>query len=281
MRTESVLGLGPHGFHRIAYTEWGEARSGRTLICVHGMTRNGRDFDRLAAALAERWHVVCPDMPGRGRSDWLPAADYNFPQYMADLTSLIGRLNVTEIDWVGTSLGGIIGMQLAAQPQSPIRRLVINDIGPFIPKAGRLRLAEYVGKDPHFAGLEELEAYLRKVHASFGPLSDQHWRHMALQGYRRLEGGGFALHYDPGVAQALQSPDLTDIDMWASWDAIQCPVLVLRGADSDILLAETAAEMQRRGPKAKLVELPGIGHAPALMAEEQIALVRDWLTKTA
>lgn len=279
MKTESVLGLGPHGFHRIAYTEWGEA--GRALICVHGLTRNGRDFDRLAAALSDRWHVICPDMPGRGRSEWLPAVDYTYPQYMADLTALIGRLGVAELDWLGTSMGGIIGMLMAAQPRSPIRRLVINDVGPFIPKAGLARLAEYVGKDPHFAGLDELEAHLRKVHAPFGPLNDHDWRHMALQGYRRLEGGGYGLHYDPAIGQSLQSNDLGDVDLWSSWDAIQCPVLALRGANSDILRADTAAEMSSRGPKATLVELPGIGHAPALMAEDQIALVRDWLVKTA
>jgi pimeloyl-ACP methyl ester carboxylesterase len=281
MKTESVLGLGPHGFHRIAFTEWGEAKGGRTLICVHGMTRNGRDFDRLAAALSDRWHVICPDMPGRGRSDWLPAADYTYPQYMADLTALIARLGATEVDWLGTSMGGIIGMMMAAQPQSPIKRLVINDVGPFIPRAGLLRLAEYVGKDPHFAGLDDLESFLRKVHAPFGPLSDNDWRHMALQGYRRLESGGFALHYDPAIALPLQSKDLADIEMWSTWDAIQCPVLVLRGADSDLLPRATADDMQRRGPKAKLLEWAGMGHAPALMAEDQIAPVRDWLLKAA
>jgi pimeloyl-ACP methyl ester carboxylesterase len=280
MKTESVLGLGPHGFHRIAYTRWGDGA--RTLVCVHGLTRNGRDFDRLAAALSERWQVVCPDVPGRGRSDWLPPSDYSYPQYLADMTALIARVGAMEVDWLGTSMGGLIGMMLAAQPNTPIRRLVLNDIGPFIPKAGLARIAEYVGKDPRFATVDELEAYLRQVHAPFGPLSDQDWRHMALQGYRRLEGGGFGLAYDPAVGPAFLAGGIEkDVDLWSVWDAVRCPVLVLRGADSDILLAETAAEMERRGPKARVVEFPGVGHAPALMNESSIAVVRDWLSSTA
>lgn len=277
MNTESILGLGPHGFHRIAYTEWGAATASRTLICVHGLTRNGRDFDRLAAGLGERWHVFCPDMPGRGRSDWLPAEDYNYPQYLADVTALIARAGAKEVDWVGTSMGGIIGMHLAAQPNSPIRRLVLNDIGAFVPKAALLRLSEYVGSDPRFGSLDELEAYLRKIYAPFGPLSDQDWRHLALQGYRRLEGGGFGLAHDPAIARALEAKNLRDIDLWSIWDAIKCPVLVLRGGQSDLLLAKTAAEMQKRGPRMKLMEIADAGHAPALMAEGRIAAVRDWL----
>ncbi len=277
MKTESLLGLGPHGFHRIAYTEWGGSTASRTMICVHGLTRNGRDFDRLAAALSERWRIVCPDMPGRGRSDWLPAEDYGYPQYLADVTALMARLGTMEIDWVGTSMGGLIGMQLAAQDNSPIRRLVVNDVGPFIAKAGLERIAGYVGKDPTFATLDEVEAYLRRVHAPFGPLSDNDWRHLALQGYRRLEGGRFGLGYDPGLGLAFQSAEIKDIDLWALWDRIHCPVLVLRGAESDLLSSETAAAMQRRGPKAKLIEFSGVGHAPALMSEAQIGAVRDWL----
>jgi len=281
MKTESVLGLGPHGFHRIAYTEWGEPSAPRTLICVHGLTRNGRDFDRLAAALAERWHVICPDVAGRGRSDWLPVAGYNNAQYLADMNALIARVGAKEVDWLGTSMGGLLGMQLAAQPNTPIRRLVVNDIGPYIPKAALERIADYVGQDPRFATLEELEAYLRRVHAPFGPMSDQDWRHLALQGYRRLEGGGFGLAYDPAIGQAFRANGLKDVDLWSVWDAIRCPVLVLHGAESDLLLSDTAAEMGRRGPRAKIVDIPGVGHAPALVAETMIALVRDWLSATA
>jgi len=281
MKTESVLGLGPHGFHRIAYTEWGQPSAPRTLLCVHGLTRNGRDFDRLASALSDRWRVICPDVPGRGRSDWLPASDYTYPQYLADMSALIARASVMEVDWLGTSMGGLIGLHLAAQPNSPIRRLVLNDVGPFIPKAALERIATYAGKDPHFATLEELESHLRRVHAPFGALSDQDWRHLALQGYRRLEGGGFALAYDPAIGQPFLNKELKDVDLWAVWDSVRCPVLVLRGAESDLLLAETAAEMQRRGPKASVVEFAGAGHAPALVTEDKIAAVRNWLSATA
>jgi len=281
MKTESYLGLGPSGFHRLAYAEWGGAAAARTLICVHGLTRNGRDFDRLAAALSERHRVICPDIAGRGRSDWLPAKEYNYPQYLADMAVLVARLGSGDVDWLGTSMGGLMGMQLAAAANSPVRRLILNDIGPFIPKAALARIGDYVGKDPHFASLDELEAYLRKIHAPFGPLGDQDWRHLALQGYRRRENGGFGLAYDPGIAEGYLANVKDDVDLWALWDKIACPVLVLRGAVSDVLTADTAKKMQARGPKAKVFEFAGTGHAPALVSEDQIAAIRDWLAQTA
>jgi pimeloyl-ACP methyl ester carboxylesterase len=281
MKTESYLGLGPGGFHRLAYADWGAASAPRVLVCVHGLTRNGRDFDRLAAALSERYRVICPDIAGRGRSDWLPEAkQYSSLQYLSDMAVLIARLGVAEVDWLGTSMGGLIGMQLAAAKNSPIRRLILNDASPFIPKAALQRIAGYLGKDPHFASLDELEAYLRKVHAPFGPLGDQDWRHLALQGYRRRENGGFGLAYDPGIAENYLAFIKEDFDLWSLWDKISCPVLVLRGASSDVLTADTAKKMQSRGPKAKVVEFAGIGHAPALVVEDQIAVVRDWLAQT-
>jgi pimeloyl-ACP methyl ester carboxylesterase len=279
MKTESCMGLGPSGFHRLVYAEWGAAAAPRTLICVHGLTRNGRDFDRLAAALSEKYRVICPDVPGRGRSDWLPAAEYTYPQYLADMTVLIARLGAGDVDWLGTSMGGLIGMMLAASANSPVRRLILNDIGPFIPKAALARIGDYVGKDPHFASLDELEAYLRKIHAPFGPMTDQDWRHLALQGYRRRENGGFGLAYDPGIAAGFLAVK-EDVDLWAVWDKVTCPVLVLRGANSDVLTAATAKEMQKRGPKAKVIDCPGAGHAPGLVTEDQIAAIRDWLAQT-
>ena len=281
MKTESYMGLGPSGFHRLVYAEWGAATAPRTLICVHGLTRNGRDFDRLAAALSERYRVICPDVAGRGRSDWLPAAEYTYPQYLADMTVLIARLGAGDVDWLGTSMGGLIGMQLAAAAHSPVRRLILNDIGPFIPKAALARIGDYVGKDPHFASLDELEAYLRKIHAPFGPMTDQDWRHLALQGYRRRENGGFSLAYDPGIAAGFVAGVKQDVDLWALWDKVACPVLVLRGANSDVLTASTAKEMQKRGPKAKVIDCAGAGHAPGLVTEDQIAAIRDWLAQTA
>jgi len=273
MRDRSLLALGAAGFHRIHYTEWG---AGPVVLCVHGLTRNGRDFDRLAASLSGR-RVVCPDVVGRGRSDWIDPAGYGYPQYLADMTALVARLGVDELDWVGTSMGGLIGMMLAAQPNSPVRRLVLNDIGPFVPKAGLERLAGYVGADPSFADLGEVEAYLRRVHAPFGPLADADWRHLAEHGHRRCSDGRLRLHYDPAIGKPFRDGTLADVDLWQLWDRIACPVLVLRGARSDLLLPATAAEMARRGPLARVVELPGIGHAPVLMSADQIAIVADWL----
>jgi pimeloyl-ACP methyl ester carboxylesterase len=278
MRENSFAALGPHGFHRIAYTEWGDPANARVLICVHGLTRNGRDFDHLAAALAEDWRVACPDVAGRGRSDWLAEKDaYGYPQYCADMSALIARLGAETVAWVGTSMGGLIGMVLASMPNTPVRRLVLNDIGPFIPKSALERLGQYVGKGPDFASIEDAATYFAEVYAPFGPLSADQWRHLAEHSLRRKADGRYELRYDPALAAPFQGDALADVDMWKVWDAIGCPVLALRGAESDLLTAETAAEMQTRGPRAELREFAGIGHAPALMAGDQIAAVRDWL----
>jgi pimeloyl-ACP methyl ester carboxylesterase len=276
MKQRSLAALGARGFHNIAYTEWGEA--GRpAVVCVHGLTRNSRDFDALAAALAADRRVACPDMPGRGRSDWLAdPAEYGYPRYLSDIAALVARLDVDRVDWVGTSMGGLIGMMLAATPGSPIRRLVLNDVGPFIPRASLERLRTYVGQDPAFADEAELEAYLRRVHAPFGPLDDEEWRHFVAHGQRRDAEGALRLGYDPAIGRIFAG-ELRDIDLWAMWECISCPVLVLRGASSDLLTADTAAAMTARGPRAELVTIPGVGHAPALMAPDQIAIVREWL----
>jgi pimeloyl-ACP methyl ester carboxylesterase len=277
MTQHALACLGPHGFHRLAYVEWAGPPGARTVLCVHGLTRNGRDFDALARALSRRFRVVCPDVVGRGRSQWLShPEDYGYPLYLSDMAALIARLDVAEIDLVGTSMGGLIGMMLAAQPGTPIRRLVVNDIGPLIAKEGLDRIASYVGADPGFPDLAALEAYLRRISASFGQLTDAEWRHLAEHGARRRPDGSLGRAYDPGIAAAFATVT-GDIDLWPVWDKIACPTLVLRGAQSDLLRAGDAAAMTRRGPKAKLVELPGIGHAPALMAAEQIAIVEDFL----
>ncbi|WP_207458831.1 alpha/beta hydrolase [Azospirillum sp. SYSU D00513] len=278
MSERSFLGLSMAGFHRVAYTQWGRDDARRTLVCVHGLTRNGRDFDRLAIEMAEGWRVACPDVVGRGRSDWLAnPALYGYPQYCADMAALIARLGVDEVDWVGTSMGGLIGMMLAAQPNSPIRRLVINDVGPFIAREGLERIADYVGKTPIFEDIPALESYLRFILMGFGSLPDACWRHMAEHSARRLPDGRWALAYDPGIAAAFQAQPMADVDLWPVWERVRCPVLVLRGANSDLLSRETAEEMTRRGPAARLVEIPHTGHAPALMSKEQIQLVRDFL----
>jgi pimeloyl-ACP methyl ester carboxylesterase len=278
MSERNILGLSPAGFHRIAYTQWGREDAARTLVCAHGLTRNGRDFDPLAWRLADACRVVCPDMAGRGRSDWLPDAKlYSFHQYLADTTVLLGRLGVDAIDWVGTSMGGLMGLMLAAQPTSPIRRLVLNDVGPFVPKGGLERVADCVGKDPVFEDLDALCSYLRFVLMGFGPLTESQWRHLAVHSARRRPDGRFGLAYDPAIGRAFTDNPIGDVDVWALWDRVTCPVLVLRGADSELLLPATTAEMARRGPRATVVEIPHTGHAPALMSDEQIAIVRQFL----
>ena len=279
MQQDSLLGLSAGGYHRMTYTEWGEAGAERTVICVHGLTRNGRDFDALATALAAAGRrVVCPDVVGRGLSDRLAdPASYGYPQYLADMTALIARLDVAEVDFVGTSMGGLMGLMMAALPGTPIRRLVINDVGPFIPAAAMERIGTYLGGDPVFPDLAAAEAYVRQIHAPFGTLTDDQWRHLTEHSLRPVEPGAYRLAYDPRIAQRFKETPIEDVDLWAQWDAVACPVLVLRGANSDLLLAETAREMSQRGPRAQVVEIEGCGHAPALMATDQIELVVDWL----
>ena len=278
MSNRALLVGAPHGFYRMSYTEWAGPAGAATVICVHGLTRNGRDFDMLAEALASDFRVVCPDVLGRGKSDWLEhAEDYDIPVYVAALAQLIARLDVPEVLWVGTSMGGLIGMLTAALPRAPIRRLVVNDIGPLLAKEGIARIAAYVGKDPSFADLAALEAYLRQVAASFGPLSDAQWRHLATHAARAKPDGSLGLAYDPSIGESFKKATPVDVDLWPQWDRIACPTLVLRGANSDLLRRPDALAMTQRGPRASLVEFPGIGHAPALMAPDQIAAVRGFL----
>jgi pimeloyl-ACP methyl ester carboxylesterase len=286
-REHSFLGLGPHGFHRVAYVEWGARENPRVLVCVHGLTRNGRDFDFLARALAQDFRVVCPDIAGRGRSDWLThAQDYAYAQYCADMNALIARLDVEQVDWVGTSMGGLIGMMLAAQPNavtgklaqpnSLIRKLVMNDVGPFIPQAALERLAQYVGKAPSFSGIASVEAYLRETLAGFGALSPEQWAHLAQYSAVNKTASELRLHYDPSIGQAFAGP-LRDVALWPLWQALRSPTLVLRGAQSDLLLAGTLQQMLATRPGTQSVEFADAGHAPALMAQEQIDAVRAFL----
>ncbi|HMR01933.1 MAG TPA: alpha/beta hydrolase [Candidatus Competibacter phosphatis] len=278
MTSRSHRALGPHGFHRVHYTEWGHPDNPKVLICVHGLTRTGRDFDFLAAALEHEYRVICPDVVGRGQSDWLnDKSDYTYPLYVNDMAMLLARIDAERIDWVGTSMGGLIGIFLASYTGSPIHKMVINDIGPRIPAAGLQRVATYVGQVVTFDSIEKMEKFLRTIAATFGNLSDEQWRHMTIHGARQLEDGRYTFAYDPGIAKNFRTLDLKDIDLWSMWDAIHCPTLVLRGEHSDVLDHADAVIMTERGPKATLIEFPGMGHAPALMADDQIAVVRDWL----
>ncbi len=268
------LGLSPAGFHRNTYWEWPAARETSCLVAVHGLTRNGRDFDTVAEALSDVHRVICPDVVGRGNSAWLPiGALYSYPQYLADAAALLARLGVISVDWLGTSMGGLIGMMLAAQPNTPIRRLILNDVGPLVTKASLERIASYVGQDPQFASVAEVETYLRRVHAPFGPLNDAQWAHLAACSMRTRPEGGYGLAYDPKIADAFKAGPIADVDLWPVWNVIACPVLVIRGGQSDLLTAETAEEMVRRKPGTQLVTFPESGHAPALMDPAQIAAI--------
>jgi pimeloyl-ACP methyl ester carboxylesterase len=280
MKTDHVMCLSSKGFHRLQYYDWGDPSNPRVVICVHGLTRSGRDFDFLAAALASDYRVVCPDMPGRGMSDWLESKDdYSYLQYMSDLTALIARVSCDvkrSIYWVGTSMGALLGIAMAATPKNPIEKLVANDAGMIVPRSALQRLSTYVGHDPRFDSLDELVAHVRHISAPFGALTDAQWRHLTVHCAKQHRDGAWGFRYDPAIAGGLNG-DASDIDLTAYWDAIRCPTLILRGADSDILLRETAEEMTRRGPGAKLVEFPAVGHAPMLLERDQIAVVREFL----
>jgi pimeloyl-ACP methyl ester carboxylesterase len=268
---------GPDGDYGLSYAEWGNPDASRAIVCVHGLTRSGRDFDHLAAVLQADARVICPDIVGRGLSDPLGNPEhYALPTYVAHMRQMLDKLELREVDWVGTSMGGLIGMGVAASG-APIRRLVLNDIGPFIPKAALERINMYLGLSLSFTSLEALETHLREIHAGFGPLSDAEWRHLAEHSASRREDGTFRLSYDQRLGAPMKRGPIEDIDLWPVWDEIRCPVLVLRGTQSDLLLAATAEEMTRRGPGAEVVEIDGTGHAPALMAKDQIEIVREWL----
>jgi pimeloyl-ACP methyl ester carboxylesterase len=278
-RRRSVQCASPRGLHRMAYLEWGDPRNRDVLVCVHGLTRSSRDFDELARALCSQFRVVCPDVAGRGDSDRL--ADprlYAVPQYVSDMVTLIARLDVEAVRWVGTSLGGLIGMALAAQAHAPVARLVLNEAGPVVSRASLERIAAYVGTRMQFQSLEEAEAYIRTISAPFGPHSDAQWRFLTETWLRRNDDGTWRAHFDPAIAETFRAtlPD-KDLELWPAYDAIRCPTLVLRGAKSDLLSRATTDQMSARGPKARVVEIPGVGHAPTLMHPDQIALVRDFL----
>lgn len=267
------------GLHRMAYLEWGDPRNNDVLVCVHGLTRTGRDFDNLARALAEHYRVVCPDVAGRGDSEWLQdPAFYIVPQYVSDMVTLIARLDVATVHWLGTSLGALVGLGLASRKGSPISKLVLNDAGPLLAKAALERIRAYVGSAPVFPGIEQAEAYIRTVSAPFGPHSDAEWRFLTETVVRKNPDGSLRLHYDPKIAYPSQmNPPKADMDLWSYYEAVTCPTLVLRGEYSDLLSRDTCEQMSRRGPKARTVEIAGVGHAPTLLHADQIEIVRGFL----
>lgn len=276
-RTASLSSLSPHGFHRVTYYEWGDPANDRVVVCVHGLSRNGRDFDVLGEALASTHRVLSVDMPGRGSSAWLAdPADYVFPTYLTTLTALIARSGASTVSWVGTSMGALLGLVMAAQRGSPVSRLVINDAGPVIEPSAIERIRDYVGLAPVFATYAEAEAYIRAVSAPFGALTDAQWDHLTRTSVKEDAQGRYSLVYDPGIAVPFRS-SAAPPQLWGLYDAIRCPVLLLRGADSDLLSAATAQAMTERGPKARLLEFPGVGHAPALLTPDQVDPVVDFI----
>jgi pimeloyl-ACP methyl ester carboxylesterase len=263
----------------MSYLEWGDARNRDVLVCVHGLTRTGRDFDELARTLCSQFRVVCPDLAGRGESDRLADPQlYAVPQYLSDMVTLLARLDVEQVHWLGTSLGGLIGMALGAQPGAPLAKLVLNDAGPVLARAALQRIAQYLGQAPAFPGVEQAEEYIRTIAAPFGPHTDAQWRFLTETWLRRNADGTWRAHYDPRIAEPFRAalPD-RDLELWPLYDALRCPTLVLRGQVSDLLSRDTAQAMTRRGPRARLVEVPGVGHAPTLMHASQIGIVRDFL----
>ena len=281
-RLNHVQCLGARGLHRMAYWEWGDAANPKVLVCAHGLSRQGRDFDTLARAMQAEYRVICPDVVGRGESDRLPdPGGYQVPAYVADMVTLIARLDVRSVHWVGTSMGGLIGMGLAALPESPIARLVLNDVGPTIDAAGVARIASYLGQPLTWPSEEAAADYLLTISKGFGAHTRAQWLALTRPMLRR-EGDAFRLHYDPAIAVALRAitpaaAAAGQAALWAAYDAIRCPTLILRGADSDLLSRATADAMRARGPKARVHEIIGVGHAPTLVAPEQVAVVREFL----
>lgn len=282
------------GGHRMAWWQWGDAAAAHLIVCAHGLSRQGRDFDVLAQALVERaggaLRVACPDVVGRGQSDWLrDPMGYQIGTYVGDMLQMLGQLNaqapVATLDWVGTSMGGLIGMGVCGTPKlplpAPVRGLVLNDVGPVIQYDSLLRIGSYLGAPKRYASLEEAADYLWSISQGFGPHTREQW--LALtRPQLKPDGDGFIGHYDPRIALPFKAvtPELAaagEALLWMRYDAVRCPTLLIRGAQSDLLSHDTAVAMTLRGPKARLVELEGVGHAPTLVAGNQVAIVKDFL----
>jgi pimeloyl-ACP methyl ester carboxylesterase len=281
-RLRHVRCLDAKGLHRMGYWEWGEPANPRVLVCVHGLSRQGRDFDTFARAMVDRYRVVCPDVVGRGQSDWLAdPSGYQIPSYVADMVTLLARLDAEPVDWVGTSMGGLIGIGLASLRQAPVRRLVLNDVGPAIEAAALARIGGYLGQPASWATLDEAADALWAISQGFGPHTREQW--LALtRPMLKADGERWRPHYDPAIALPFKAvtPELAaagQAALWQAYDAIGCPTLLLRGADSDLLSRATARAMTERGPRARLHEVAGVGHAPMLTVADQIEVVRGFL----
>lgn len=284
-RLHHVQCLDARGLHRMAYTEWGDPANDRVLVCVHGLSRQGRDFDVLARAMAGEYRVVCPDVVGRGRSDWLSdPAGYIIPTYVADMVTLLARLNARTVHWVGTSMGGLIGLGLAALPNSPVGRLVLNDVGPKIEFESLQRIGQYLGQPAHWQSLDQAADALWAISQGFGPHTRAQWLDLTRP-QLMADGEGWKPHYDPAIALPFRAVTAEvaaagEAHLWAGYDRLTCPTLLLRGRDSDLLSAATAQAMTTRGPRARLHEFEGVGHAPMLVQADQVSVVREFLLQT-
>lgn len=282
-RVESVQCLSPTGLHTMAYKEWGDPGNSKVLVCVHGVTRISDDFDNLAREMCGDYRVVCPDVVGRGRSGWLKDPQhYQLPQYVSDMVTLLARLNADTVHWFGTSMGGLIGMGLSSLADSPVRKLILNDIGPTLNPAALTRIGDYLGQDVRFDTFEEAAQYIRDISTPFGPHSDSEWHKLAADVLRQDKDGKWIRHYDlrlsvPFKSATPESAKMGEAMLWAAYDAIRCPTLLVRGAESDLVSPEVARLMSERGPKAELIEIEGVGHAPTFMHADQIAIARKFL----
>ncbi len=283
VRIESVQCISPDGLHKMAFKEWGDADNPNVLVCVHGLTRVSDDFDVLARALSDKFRVICPDVVGRGRSGWLRnSQNYQIQQYVADMVTLFARLQAEQISWLGTSMGGMIGMAIASLKENPIQKLILNDIGPNLNVTALTRISQYVSQPMRFTTFDEASHYIRSISQTFGEHTEEEWHKICSDVLRKDKDGMWIRHYDLNLGMAMQAinPDLAQamqVMMWAAYDSISCPTLVLRGAESDLLLADTAIQMTNRGPRAKLVEFENVGHAPTLVHDDQIAPIKDFL----
>ena len=286
-KIKSVQCISMAGLHQMAYKEWGDADNPNVLLCVHGVTRVSDDFDNLARALCKDYRVVCPDVVGRGRSGKLRNPQlYRIPQYVSDMVTLLARVLANgerqTVDWFGTSMGGLIGMGLASLPDSPVSKLVLNDIGPTLDAVAVQRIGDYIGQEVRFPSFEAGAKFVRDVSLTFGEHTDEEWHKLAADVLRQDQDGSWVRHYDMGLALPFQSvtPESAKADealLWAAYDAIKCPTLLVRGANSDLLSRETAVAMTQRGPRASLVEIPNVGHAPTFLHDDQIAIAKDFL----
>ena len=280
---KSVQCLSPAGLHKMAYKKWGDPANAKVLVCVHGVTRVSDDFDNMAQALCEEYRVVCPDVVGRGRSDWLRDPQYYvIPQYVSDMVTLLARLDADTVHWFGTSMGGLIGMGVASLNDSPVKKLVLNDVAPTLNPLALTRIGEYIGQEVRFPSFDEAARYIKDISLTFGPHTDDEWRKLATDVLRQDKDGQWIRHYDlklsvPFKAATPESTKQAEAMLWAAYDHIHCPTLLVRGAQSDLVTPEVAQAMAARGPKARVVELPGVGHAPTFMHADQIAVAKDFL----